>query len=82
MVFGLVVISIPNKIELNKQMDIGLNRYGISVNIICLYKLYIDSVVHYYNSSIILNDSDVKTTNRYIKLPMLIDMHVCKRAGC
>ena len=82
--FGLVInISIPNKIRVFNKKTNGyyIRRlaidYGISVitNIKCA-KLYIDSVVHYYNSSIVINDSDVKTTNRYIKLPMLIDMHV------
>jgi carbamoyl-phosphate synthase / aspartate carbamoyltransferase / dihydroorotase len=82
--FGLVInISIPNKIRvLNKKTNGYYIRrlaidYGISVitNIKCA-KLYIESVIKHYNNSIKISDSDVKTTNRYIKLPMLIDMHV------
>ena len=34
------------------------------------------SVIRNYNNSIKIGDADVKTTNRYVKLPMLIDMHV------
>ena len=82
--FGLVInVSIPNKIRsLNlKTGGYFIRRlaidYGVSVitNIKCA-KLYINSVIRNYNNSIKIGDADVKTTNRYIKLPMLIDMHV------
>ena len=82
--FGLVInISIPNKIRVFNKKTNGyyIRRlaidYGVSVitNIKCA-KLYIDSIVKYYDNSIKIGDADVKTTNRYIKLPMLLDMHV------
>ena len=82
--FGLVInISIPNKIRSINLKTGGyyIRRlaidYGISVitNIKCA-KLYISSVIRNYNNSIKIGDADVKTTNRYVKLPMLIDMHV------
>ena len=81
--FGLVInTSITNKIRNNNKTDGYYIRrlsidYGVDIliNIKCA-KLYIESIISYYNNSKILNDSDVKTTNRYIKLPMLIDMHV------
>ena len=82
--FGLVInISIPNKIRIMNKKTHGyyIRRlaidYGISVitNIKCA-KLYVDSIIKYYNSSRLINDSDIQTTNNYIKLPILIDMHV------
>ena len=71
----MINISIPNKIRiLNKKTNGYYIRrlaidYGVSVitNIKCA-KLYIDSVIKYYKSSVKISDSDVKTTNRYIKL--------------
>ena len=81
--FGLVInISIPNKIRnISKTNGYFIRRlsidYGIDIiiNIKCA-KLYIDSIVSYYGNSKMLGDCDVKTTDRYIKLPMCIDMHV------
>ena len=45
------------------------------INTKCV-KLYVESVVNYYSNSKTIGDSDLKTTARYIKLPMLIDIHV------
>ena len=82
--FGLVMnISIPNKIRVSNKKTNGyfIRRlsidYGIDIiiNAKCA-KLYIDSIVSYYENSKKIGDCDVQTTNRYIKLPMLIDMHV------
>ena len=81
--FGLVInISIPNKTRQNKKTNgYYIRRLSIDysvdilININCV-KLYIESIVSYYNSSRLICDSDVKTTARYIKLPMLIDIHV------
>ena len=82
--FGLVInISISNKIRTYNEKTDGyfIRRlsidYGVSIiiNIKCA-KLYIDSIVSCYENSKIIGDCDVQTTNRYIKLPMLIDMHV------
>ena len=81
--FGLVInVSVPNKIRKNdKTNGYHVRRlsidYGVDViiNIKCV-KLYIDSVVSYFNSFKKIGDCDLKTTDRYIKLPMLIDMHV------
>ena len=79
--FGLVInISNPNKIKSqHKTHGYYIRRlsidYGIDVliNIKCA-KLYIESVVSCEHTNI--GDCDVKTTHRYYKLPMLIDMHV------
>jgi len=81
--FGLVInVSIPNKIRQNKKTNGYFIRrlsidYGIDIiiNTKCA-KLYVESIIPYYNNSKKIGDSDVKTTARYIKLPMLIDMHV------
>ena len=82
--YDLVInISIPNKIRTNKEKTPGyyIRRlsidYGIPVitNIKCA-KLYIDSIVSCYDNSKIIGDCDVQTTNRYITLPICIDMHV------
>jgi carbamoyl-phosphate synthase/aspartate carbamoyltransferase/dihydroorotase len=81
--FGLVInTSIPNKISKNtKTHGYFIRRlsidYGIDIliNIKCT-KLYIESVVEYYNKFKTIGDADVHTSNRYVKLPMLIDMHV------
>ena len=82
--FGLVInISIPNKIRTYREKTSGyfIRRlsidYGVDVliNIKCA-KLYIESITSCYSNSRIIGDSDVQTTDRYIKLPMLIDMHV------
>ena len=81
--FGLVInISIPNKIRNNKKTNGYYIRrlsidYGVDViiNIKCA-KLYIDSIVSYFSNFKTIGNCDVKTTHRYIKLPMCIDMHV------
>ena len=83
--FGLVInISIPNKVMIrnNKKTNGYFIRrlsidYGVDIliNIKCT-KLYIESIVSCYNNFRQIGDADVKTTNRYLKLPMLIDMHV------
>ena len=81
--FGLVInISNPNKIKSqHKTHGYYIRRlsidYGVDVliNIKCA-KLYIESIVSYFSSSKIIDDCDVKTTNRYYKLPMLIDLGV------
>ena len=81
--FGLVInISVPNKQKKNiKTQGYFIRRlcvdYGVDIliNIKCA-KFYIESIVSFFDSSKIINDSDVKTTDRYARLPMLIDMHV------
>ena len=81
--FGLVInISIPNKIRNNKKTNgYYIRRLSIDysvdiiINIKCA-KLYIDSIIKYYNNFKTIGNCDLKTTNRYIKLPMCIDMHV------
>jgi aspartate carbamoyltransferase len=81
--FGLVInISIPNKIKQNKKTNGYFIRrlsidYGIDIliNTKCV-KLYVNSIIGYHESSKQIGDCDVKTTNRYIKLPMCIDIHV------
>ena len=81
--FGLVInISIPNKSRQNKKTPgYYIRRLSIDysvdilINIKCV-KLYVESIVSHYNQSRLIGDSDVKTTARYIKIPMLIDMHV------
>ena len=78
----VINISIPNKIRNNTKTDgYFIRRLSIDYNVdiiinIKCAKLYIDSIVSYYNNSKKIGDFDVKTTNRYIKLPMCIDMHV------
>ena len=82
--FGLVInVSISNKIRNNKEKTKGyfIRRlsidYGIDViiNTKCA-RLYTESIVNHYNDSRIVKECDVQTTNRYFKLPMLIDTHV------
>ena len=82
-VFGLVInVSIPNKTRQNKKTNGYYIRrlsidYGIDIliNTKCV-KLYTESIVGHYQNSKSIADSDVKTTARYIKIPMLIDIHV------
>jgi carbamoyl-phosphate synthase / aspartate carbamoyltransferase len=68
--FGLVInISIPNKIRNNKEKTNGyfIRRlsidYGVDIliNIKCT-KLYIDSIVYFYNDSKKIGDCDAQTT--------------------
>ena len=82
-VFGLIInVSIPNKTRQNKKTNGYYIRrlsidYGIDIliNTKCV-KLYTESIVGHYQNSKSIADSDVKTTARYIKIPMLIDIHV------
>ncbi len=78
----MINISIPNKSRQNKKTPgYYIRRLSIDysvdilINIKCV-KLYVESIVSHYNQSRLIGDSDVKTTARYIKIPMLIDMHV------
>ena len=81
--FGLIInISVPNRIKNNKKTNGYYIRrlsidYGVDIiiNIKCA-KLYIDSITSYYNNFKTIGNCDLKTTHRYIKLPMCIDMHV------
>ena len=81
--FGLVInLSIPNKIRKNEKTNgYFIRRLSIDysipiiINIKCA-KLYVDSLVFHYDKAKNISKFDVKLSNRYIKLPMCIDMHV------
>ena len=78
--FGLVInVSIPNKTRQKKKTDgYFIRRLSIDysvdiiINVKCV-KLYTESIVGYYKKSKLIGDCDLKTTERYINIPVNSD---------
>lgn len=75
--FGLVInVSIPNKTRQKKKTSgYYIRRLSIDYNVDIIIntkcaKLYTESIVGFYNNSKLIGESDIKTTERYIKIPV------------